>query len=428
MLQLDYDLHELPAGRTHLLQWASQYTPFCWLEGAAVSDPAYSFPCLLAVGIQRSFELDPQTPLAALDAFLGPTEMGYVVQVGYALKDSLEGLSSRHPDPVGFPPLFVFEPALLIRFITEHRIRIQASDPEAVWQSIRNLEAGLIKQRIPKIEFQARSTRDEYLAHLQSVLAHIRRGDCYELNYCQEFFATQVQIDPVVVYEQMQAIAQAPFSSLYRRDARWLIGASPERFLCQRGNRIESMPMKGTAPRSADAATDQALADALLSSEKERSENIMVVDLVRNDLARIATRGSVAVESLCALRSFPQVHQLVSTVVCEVRPDLGFRAILEACFPMGSMTGAPKVRVMELSDRYETSARGLYSGSIGFIEPNGDFDLNVVIRSLQYEAERGYLSYHVGSGITANSNPEKEWEECCWKAAAIRRVFAGDES
>ena len=149
----------------------------------------------------------------------------------------------------------------------------------------------------------------------------------------------------------------------------------------------------------------------------------MVVDLVRNDLSRVSERGTVQVEALCALHSFPQVHQLVSTVSGKIRADLGFRSILEACFPMGSMTGAPKVRVMELTDQYEWSARGLYSGSIGFMEPNGGFDLNVVIRSLQYESTQGYLSYHVGSGITAYSDPQKEWDECGWKSAGIRKVF-----
>ena len=181
--------------------------------------------------------------------------------------------------------------------------------------------------------------------------------------------------------------------------------------------------MKGTAPRNADPLLDAQQRDALRQSEKDRSENIMVVDLVRNDLSRIAARGSVVVESLCEVKSFPQVHQLVSTVRAQVNSGTTFREILTACFPMGSMTGAPKRRVMELTDRYEFSARGLYSGSVGFMEPNGDFDLNVVIRSLQYETSTGYLSYHVGSGITIYSDPHKEWDECHWKSRGIRSVF-----
>ena len=426
MLQSDYDLHELPAGRTQLLHWAQQHEVFCWLEGTPSVDQDYTFPTLLALGVRRSFELTPAISLASLDEFLSPTEIGYVVQIGYGLKDRLERLSTRHSDPIGFPALYLFEPLILIRFTGQHHVSIQATDPNAVWQAIRSVVIEPVTSTIPKVDFRARSDREEYLAHLKSVQAHIRRGDCYELNYCQEFFATDIRIDPVQVYLAMQALAQAPFSSLYRHGDRWLIGASPERFLLRRGDRIESMPMKGTAPRDADPVLDEARATSLMQSEKDRSENIMVVDLVRNDLSRVAERGSVQVESLCALRSFPQVHQLVSTVSCRLKPGQSFRQILEACFPMGSMTGAPKIRVMELTDRYETSARGLYSGSIGFMEPNGNFDLNVVIRSLQYQSAQQYLSYHVGSGITVYSDPSIEWEECLWKARAIRRVFSGE--
>jgi para-aminobenzoate synthetase component 1 len=425
MHQQEYDLLQLPAGRNQLLQWAAEQTVFCWLEGASASEASYAFPRLLAVGVQRSFELGPQAQLHELDDFLTPTEIGYVVQVGYGLKDRLERLSSRHTDPIGFPALFVFEPAVLIRIVEDRRIQIQAPDPEAVWRSIQEIAPETARSAIPKIEFRARLDRDEYIQQVQAIQQHILRGDCYELNYCQEFFSTPTNIDPLQVYLQLESVAQAPFSCLYRNGDRWLIGASPERFLRRTGNRIESVPMKGTAPRDPDPEADQANATALRQSQKDRSENIMVVDLVRNDLSRIAETGSVRVESLCALRSFPQVHQLVSTVSCRIKPSIQFREILAACFPMGSMTGAPKIRVMELTDRFESSARGLYSGSIGFLESNGDFDLNVVIRSLQYQATQGYLSYHVGSGITACSNSEKEWEECLWKAGAIRRVFSG---
>ena len=426
MSQPEYDLLDLPAGRMQVLQWAQQHSVFCWLDGSTNRDPSYSFPTLLAVGVRRSFELSATRSLSDLDDFLIPTEIGYVVQVGYGLKDHVERVSSRHVDPIGFPDLYLFEPLTLIRFSEKDRIIIQATDPDSIWHSIQATDSASATDQIPAVEFQARSDREEYLQQLRSVQSHLLRGDCYELNYCQEFFATDTRIDPLTVYQRMQAIAQAPFSNLYRNGERWLIGASPERFLCRRGDRIESMPMKGTAPRDSDRAVDQARATSLMQSEKDRSENIMVVDLVRNDLSRIAARGSVQVESLCALRSFPQVHQLISTVSCRLRPGTSFRQILEACFPMGSMTGAPKVRVMELTDRYEMSARGLYSGSLGFMEPNGDFDLNVVIRSLQYNAEQGYLSYHVGSGITVYSDPSAEWEECLWKARGIRRVFSGD--
>lgn len=422
---LEKDLNDVPAGRQGIWHWASTHEVFCGLDGSASTDPAYAFPSLLAVGVRRQFLLADTTPLESLDAFLVPSDYGYLVQVGYGLKDRLEDLSTQHIDPIGFPALYVFEPAVLIRFSDFGKITIQADEPLDVWRSICKHLMPTDRAALPSISFQARCSRDEYVERLQRIRTHLLRGDCYELNYCQEFFASDARIDPFEVYTRLHALVQAPFSCLYRNGSRWLMGASPERFLRKKGDRLESRPMKGTAPRSPDPALDAQLGASLLQSEKDRSENIMVVDLVRNDLSRVAARGSVTVESLCAIRSFPQVHQLVSTVQATLRAGTGFRAILEACFPMGSMTGAPKVRVMELTDQYEYSARGLYSGSIGFLEPNGDFDLNVVIRSVQYESNTGYLSYHVGSGITVYSDPDKEWEECHWKAAGIRQVFGG---
>ncbi|MBM3432292.1 MAG: anthranilate synthase component I family protein [Bacteroidetes bacterium] len=422
MTRLEKDLHELPWGLPGLLRWASTHEVFCVFGGSAAKDLDYAFPHQLALGVARSFELGMDGSLNDLDAFLCSSEIGYVVQIGYGLKDHLEKLPSRHLDPIGFPDLYVFEPVVRIQLLGD-RIHIWAPDAAAVWEQILAGRDRLSSTEIPSIDFQPRSSRAQYREALEQVLSHIRRGDCYELNYCQEFYAAGVQLDPVTVYERLCAVVQAPFASFYRNKHRWMMGASPERFLKKQGDRVESRPMKGTAPRDIHPSVDSELAQALQESPKDRSENIMVVDLVRNDLSRVSKKGTVRVEALCALHSFPQVHQLVSTVSGQLRSGTGFRNILEACFPMGSMTGAPKVRVMELTDRYEYSARGLYSGSVGYLEPNGDFDLNVVIRSLQYNASSGYLSYHVGSGITAYSDPEKEWEECLWKSRGIREAL-----
>ncbi len=422
MTRLEKDLDELPLGLSGLLRWATAHEVCCVLDGSAATDPDYAFPRQLAVGVNRSFELGVDGSLSDLDAFLSPSSIGYALQIGYGLKDHLEKLTSRHLDPIGFPSLFVFEPAVRIQWMGD-RLHIWAADAAAVWESIRSTGSRPTDPIIPPVRFQPRCSRMQYLAALEQVHKHILRGDCYELNYCQEFFSTGVSLDPVAVYERLSAVVQAPFACLYRNKHRWMMGASPERFLKKQGDRLESRPMKGTAPRAVDPIQDAQLAAALQGSQKDRSENIMVVDLVRNDLSRVAEKGTVQVEALCALHSFPQVHQLVSTVSGQLRAGTGFREILEACFPMGSMTGAPKVRVMQLTDQYEHSARGLYSGSVGYIEPNGDFDLNVVIRSLQYQADSGYVSYHVGSGITAYSDPEKEWEECLWKSRGIRQVF-----
>jgi para-aminobenzoate synthetase component 1 len=194
---------------------------------------------------------------------------------------------------------------------------------------------------------------------------------------------------------------------------------SPERYIRKTVTKLISQPIKGTAPRDADAVKDAALAEWLKNDPKERSENVMIVDLVRNDMSCVAVKGTVRVEELCGIHSFETVHQMISTVSCEVGEDVSFTDILRATFPMGSMTGAPKYRSMQLIEEHESFQRGLFSGSIGYIDPNGDFDLNVVIRTVIHNAKNGYLSCGVGSAITIQSDPEKEYEECLVKVKKI---------
>ncbi len=233
-------------------------------------------------------------------------------------------------------------------------------------------------------------------------------------------------MDPFDVYHQLAGRSPNPFSGLYRVDDQWLICASPERFLRKTGQRLISQPIKGTLSRM---GTDTASLDAerrqLANSSKDRAENVMVVDLVRNDLSRICREGSVQVDELFGIYSFAQVHQMISTVSGMVDEPVSMSRILKATFPMGSMTGAPKIRVMQLIEQYEKNTRGIFSGALGYIQPNGDFDFNVVIRSLMYNAQSGHLSYKVGSGITIYSEPELEWEECLLKAKAIEAVLGG---
>ncbi len=230
-------------------------------------------------------------------------------------------------------------------------------------------------------------------------------------------------IDPVSIYQNLIQLSPSPFSVLYKLNNKYLICASPERFLQKKGNRLLSQPMKGTAKRALhDEAKDKNLKKELQISPKEQAENVMVVDLVRNDLSKICREGTVIVNELFGIYSYPQVHQMVSTVTGEMQENISFSQIVEAMFPMGSMTGAPKKRVMELIDEYENSKRGIFSGAVGYLHQN-DFDFNVVIRSIMYNSTNQYLSYLVGSGITFYSDPEKEWEECLLKGAAIKKVL-----
>ncbi len=342
--------------------------------------------------------------------------------LGYDLKNEIEQLSSSHPDPVGFPDLYFFEPSVIIR-LSEKEIKIEAGDPETVFQEIgeENLSAF---RGAPLLEIRSRLSREEYISVIQQLRQHILRGDCYEINFCQEFFAENARVDPLSIYKELGRISPNPFSALYRLENTWLICASPERFLRKQGNRILSQPIKGTSKRVAgDEEKDEQSKKELLVSAKDRSENVMVVDLVRNDLAKVCEEGSIRVDELYGIYSFPQVHQMISTVSGSLKQPVTFTEIIRATFPMGSMTGAPKKRVMELIEAYEQTKRGIFSGAVGYISPGNDFDFNVVIRSIMYNSSSRYLSFQAGSGITFHSNPEQEWEECLLKAEAIIKVL-----
>ena len=272
--------------------------------------------------------------------------------------------------------------------------------------------------------FSQKISKEEYIKTIEQLRQHILRGDCYEINFCQEFFAEHAHIDPIAVYQKLSAASPNPFSALYKLDDKYLICASPERFLKKQGNHILSQPIKGTSKRIAGDAKQEAInKNSLYESQKDRSENVMVVDLVRNDLSMICSEGSVVVDELYGVYTFPQVYQMISTVSGELKKDISFTEIIKATFPMGSMTGAPKRSVLQLIEQYEKTKRGIFSGALGYITPSGDFDFNVVIRSIMYNQSSEYLSFQAGSGITFYSNPENEWEECLLKAEAIKRVL-----
>jgi len=274
------------------------------------------------------------------------------------------------------------------------------------------------------VAIQHRIQKETYIGIIEKLRQHILRGDCYEINFCQEFYATAVKVDPLLAYHRLTELSPNPFSAFYKLHDKYCCCASPERYLKRTGNKIISQPIKGTSKRNLnDKQLDEDNKQYLLQSSKEKAENVMVVDLVRNDLSRICVPGSVKVEELFGIYSFPQVHQMISTVCGELKEGVSIADIFRETFPMGSMTGAPKIRVMQLVEQYERTKRGLFSGAIGYIRPGGDLDFNVVIRSLFYNASTQYLSFQTGSGITFYSEPEKEYEECMMKAEAMLRIF-----
>jgi para-aminobenzoate synthetase component 1 len=405
-----------------VLNWAKRFDTFCFLDNHQYQLEPHTMECLLAAGIKRKISCNAGNALEQLQQFIDAGNNWLFGHLGYDLKNEIEQVSSLHPDRIQFPDLFFFEPEIVIR-LNENELFIEADDTEKIFSEIDEQES-LLLSTSNRITIQNRISKEEYISIINQLKQHILRGDCYEINFCQELFAEDAVIDPVAIYKKLSAVSPNPFSALYKINDQWLICASPERFLKKQENQILSQPIKGTAKRIiGDSKKDKLNKEELCRSVKDRSENVMVVDLVRNDLAKVCEEGSVKVDELYGIYSFPQVHQMISTVSGTLKKIISFTDIIKATFPMGSMTGAPKKRVMELIEKYEKTKRGIFSGAVGYISPDGDFDFNVVIRSIMYNAASGYLSFQAGSGITFYSDPEKEWEECLLKAEAMRKVL-----
>lgn len=401
-----------------MLSWANRFNIFCFLDNQDYSIQPHQYECLLAAGALHSIS---SGSLNDVDDFVRNNRNWTFGHLSYELKNSIHYLNSNKEDKIGFPHFFFFVPEFLIQ-ITQTELKIEGTDCKNIYEEILNQK--LAPSSSPHLTIQQKLSKQEYIQTIRQLQQHIVRGDCYEINFCQEFFAEDADIYPVDIFQKLIAVSPNPFSALYKLDDRFLICASPERFIAKKGNKIFSQPMKGTAKRDlVDKNEDEKLKEQLQQSAKERSENVMVVDMVRNDLSKVCVESSVKVNELFGVYTYPQVHQMISTISGELKPEVKFSEIIEATFPMGSMTGAPKHRVMELIDEYEISSRGIFSGSVGYISPGKDFDFNVVIRSIMYNASNKYLSYQLGSGITFYSDPEKEWEECLLKGEAIKKVL-----
>lgn len=326
----------------------------------------------------------------------------------YDLKNRFWNLTSQHPSAVSVPEFYFFRPQLHCRYSGSGSISANFSLSREPVQEC---------PAMPDLTFHCATGRETYMQHIAGIRECIARGDFYEMNYCLEFRA-DAEADPYGLFLRLNRMAPAPFAVFFKYHDRYLLCSSPERFLNRSGGKLVSQPIKGTRKRMADPGMDADVKIQLQTSEKDRAENIMIVDLVRNDLSHVCTPGSVHVDELCGIYSFSHVHQMISTVSGSLLPDARFGDILRATFPMGSMTGAPKLQVMKDVERFENFSRGWYSGCVGYLE-NGDFDLNVVIRSLQMVRQANSLYYHVGGAITYDSLAEEEYNECLTKAAGI---------
>jgi para-aminobenzoate synthetase component I len=408
-------ISDLQLTKNKVLNWLKKFSTFCFLDNQAYTNSS-GFEFLAGAGVKSEI-----SGLPGDKDFKGNMVFGHI---SYEYGNEIFRTGTDLLNLTGFPLSYFFQPEIIIT-CKDDFMTIEAANAEAVLGEIESAEIRN-DESLPVTLINSRINKDEYISTVNKLKQHIHRGDCYEINYCLEFYSEKTKLDPVEAYKKLATVSPNPFSAFYRVDNSWLICASPERFLKKQGRKILSQPIKGTAARyPGDKTKDDEAAIALANSEKDKSENVMVVDLVRNDLSIVCEPGTVQVDELFGVYAFPQVYQMISTISGKLRNGVSFGEIIHATFPMGSMTGAPKKRVMELIERYEVSSRSIFSGTVGYIDKNGDFDFNVVIRSLMYNATTGYLSFMAGSGLTFYSDPAKEWEECLLKAEAIRRVLTG---
>ncbi|REE80668.1 para-aminobenzoate synthetase component 1 [Lutibacter oceani] len=414
--------------KSKLLIWAQQFKIAVWLDSNNYIQKHSNFDAVLAVDAFSKIEtnyINAFNKLKAYQTGINDYIFGYL---GYDLKNDVEHLTSNNLDELNFPDLFFFQPKKIF-FIKGTIVTVKY-----ISQFQKEIETDLVDINNPKpnknkvktknnIKIKLRIHKDEYYKKLNSILNHIHRGDIYEASFCQEFYSENSVINPLKIYTQLNQISKPPFASFLKLNDKFLLSASPERYLKKEGNRVISQPIKGTEKRALSKKEDLKLITELEKNPKERAENIMIVDLVRNDLSRSAIKGSVKVDELCKVYTFEQVHQLISTISCKVSNTIHPVDIIKDTFPMGSMTGAPKISAMKIIEDLEATKRGLYSGAVGYFTPKGDFDFNVIIRSILYNKTKKYVSYSVGGAITAKSVPEKEYEECLLKAKAMKQVL-----
>ncbi|CAD0002601.1 anthranilate synthase component I family protein [Flavobacterium chungangense] len=414
--------------KQQLLSWSQQFREVIFLDSNTYPQEYSSFDCMVAVDAFTSLKTDFHNAFEDLKQYQQTTKDWLFGYLSYDLKNDTESLKSSNFDGLHFPDLFFFQPKkifllkgdqLEIRYLLLCDDEVE-DDFEEIIQSKNDYF-----ETLEKVEVQQRISKELYFQKVTKMLEHIHAGDMYEANFCMEFFAENAVINPLEKFQKLNEISKAPFSVFFKNNKQFLLSASPERYLKKTGDTIISQPIKGTSKRFSDLNQDEESKQNLENDGKERAENIMITDLVRNDLSHTAQKGSVEVKELCKIYSFLQVHQMISTVTSKLDPKYSPVDVLKTTFPMGSMTGAPKISVMKIIENLEETKRGLYSGAVGYFSPEGDFDFNVVIRSILYNQENKYVSFSVGSAITAQSVPGKEYEECLLKAKAMSEVLSG---
>jgi para-aminobenzoate synthetase component I len=421
------DISSFPNFKTQLLHWANQFREVVLLDSNAYHQKYSSYDAVVAVDAFTSIKTDYENAFQDLYQYQSQTKDWLFGYLSYDVKNDTEELQSNNFDGLAFPDVFFFQPKKLFLIkgnqVEMQYLRMCDDEIEADFSDI-ILSKLCDSATLREITINQRISKENYLLKVSKMLEHIQRGDIYEANFCMEFYAENAKIEPLEIYHKLNTISEPPFAVYFKNQDHYLLSASPERYLRKEGTKVISQPIKGTSKRNENPILDEQLKSDLAQNEKERSENIMIVDLVRNDLSHTATKGSVQVEELCEVYTFKQVHQMISTIVSEVENTTSPVEIIRTTFPMGSMTGAPKISAMQIIETLEETKRGLYSGAVGYFTPNGDFDFNVVIRSILYNAKNEYLSFSVGSAVTSKAIPENEYEECLLKAKAMFEVLS----
>ncbi len=412
--------------KKQLQSWSQQFREIAFLDSNLYLNDYKLYDCLLAVDAFTAIKTDYTNAFENLKQYQQTAKDWLFGYFSYDLKNDTENLESSNFDGLDFPDLFFFQPKKVFLF-TNNTVEISylnfcADEIDNDWREINQFSVALETQTTA-VAVQPRISKQDYLYKVSKMIDAIKLGTIYEANFCMEYFAENVAINPLQIYSKLIQISEPPFAVFFKMNKHFLLSASPERYLKKEGEKVISQPIKGTARRDLDSIQDEKIKNELFNNEKERSENIMIVDLVRNDLSRTAKKGSVVVEKLCEPNTFKQVHHLISTVVSEIDSEYGAVDVIKSSFPMGSMTGAPKIAAMQIIETLEETKRGLYSGAVGYFKPDGDFDFNVVIRSILYNETNKYLSFSVGSAITAVAIPENEYEECLLKANAMLEVL-----
>ena len=413
-------LAELEKFKANVQQWASDFEICCVLNSNSYADSYSKFDFAIGAGVIEKIETNS---FKAIDDFQIRNRQNWIFGgFSYDLKNDIEPLKSQNPDFVKFPEAFFFVPKHTL-ILKGNRLEILSESAAIIWEEINKTELQNHNDKI-SVQIQQRFSKTEYLNTVEKIIHQISIGNIYETNFCMEFYALQAHIHPFSTYQRLNQHSPTPFSNYFKWFDKHIIAATPERFLAKRGEKLISQPIKGTAKRGKTIEEDTEIIKNLKESSKEQQENVMIVDLVRNDLTKSALEGSVKVDELFGVYSFKQVHHLISTIVCRKSPEISNVTAVKNTFPMGSMTGAPKIKAMKLMEEFEQTKRGMYSGAVGYFSPDGDFDFNVIIRTILYNETEKYLSFQVGSAITYYAVPDQEYEECLLKVKAILEVLA----